>query len=155
MADALGTRKVPARAQTSERARERGAHEPGVLHERDDLVARAPAGGPAVRLERPAHGAGVEAGEGAERPGEVEHAQGRGGRLPGPREPSQALTGRRGERRVGPVELGIGSGRVEAVNNEIKVTVRMGYGFRNVDNLVSLLMLRCSDVRPAIPGRAM
>ena len=53
------------------------------------------------------------------------------------------------------VELGIGNGRVEAVNNKIKVTVRMGYGFRNVDNLVSLLMLRCSDVRPAIPGRAM
>lgn len=53
------------------------------------------------------------------------------------------------------VELGIGNGRVEAVNNKIKVTVRMGYGFRNVDNLVSLLMLRCSDVRPTIPGRAM
>ena len=53
------------------------------------------------------------------------------------------------------VELGIGTGRVEAVNNKIKVAVRMGYGFRNVDNLVSLLMLRCSDVRPAIPGRAM
>lgn len=52
------------------------------------------------------------------------------------------------------VELGLGNGRVEAVNNKIKVTVRMGYGFRNVDNLVSLLMLRCSDIRPAIPGRA-
>lgn len=52
------------------------------------------------------------------------------------------------------VELGLGNGRVEAVNNKIKVTVRMGYGFHNVDNLISLLMLRCSDIRPAIPGRA-
>ena len=30
------------------------------------------------------------------------------------------------------VELGLGNGRVEAVNNKIKVTVRTGYGFRNV-----------------------
>ena len=52
------------------------------------------------------------------------------------------------------VELGIGNGRVESVNNKIKVTVRMGYGFRNVDNLIALLMLKCSDVKPALPGRA-
>lgn len=29
----------------------------------------------------------------------------------------------------------------------------MGYGFRSVDNLISLLMLRCSDIKPALPGR--
>lgn len=52
------------------------------------------------------------------------------------------------------VALGIGNGRVESVNNKVKVTVRMGYGFRNVDNLVALLMLRCSDIRPSLPGRA-
>ena len=51
------------------------------------------------------------------------------------------------------VELGIGDGRVEAINNKIKVTVRAGYGFRNADNLVALLMLRCSDCRPRLPGR--
>lgn len=51
------------------------------------------------------------------------------------------------------VELGIGNGRVEAINNKIKVTVRAGYGFRNADNLVALLMLRCSDCRPRLPGR--
>ncbi len=54
---------------------------------------------------------------------------------------------------VAAVELGIGNGRVEAINNKIKVTVKMGYGFRNVDNLVGLLMLRCSDCRPQLPGR--
>lgn len=54
---------------------------------------------------------------------------------------------------IAAVELGIGNGRVEGINNKIKVTVRAGYGFRNADNLVSLLMLRCSDVRPCLPGR--
>ena len=52
-----------------------------------------------------------------------------------------------------PVELGTGNGRVEAINNKIKVTVRMGYGFRNTDNLIGVLMLRCSDSRPTLPGR--
>jgi transposase len=54
---------------------------------------------------------------------------------------------------VAAVDLGLSNARVEAVNNKIKVTVRTGYGFRNVDNLVGLLMLRCSDVRPSLPGR--
>ena len=49
--------------------------------------------------------------------------------------------------------LGISNGRVEAINNKIKVTVRMGYGFRNTDNLVALLMLRCGDCQPQLPGR--
>ena len=52
------------------------------------------------------------------------------------------------------VGLGIGNGRVESPpNDKVKVAVRMGYGFRNVDNLISLLMLRCSDIKPALPGR--
>ncbi len=55
---------------------------------------------------------------------------------------------------VAAVRLGIGNGRVEAINNKIKVTVKMGYGFRNTDNLCSLLMLRCSDCKPQLPGRA-
>ena len=54
---------------------------------------------------------------------------------------------------VAAVALGVGNGRVEAVNNKIKVTVRMGYGYRNIDNLCALLMLRCSDVKPSLPGR--
>ena len=31
----------------------------------------------------------------------------------------------------------------------------MAYGFRNIDNLMALIMLRCSDMRPKLPGRAM
>ena len=30
--------------------------------------------------------------------------------------------------------------------------MRMGYGFRNTDNLVALLMLRCGDCQPQLPG---
>ncbi|MCL1848047.1 MAG: transposase [Coriobacteriia bacterium] len=51
------------------------------------------------------------------------------------------------------VELDISNARVEAINNKVKVTVRMGYGFRNTDSLIALLMLRCSDVQPVLPGR--
>lgn len=50
-------------------------------------------------------------------------------------------------------ELGISNGRVEAIDNKIKVTVRMGYDFRNTDNLVALLMLRCGDCHPQLSGR--
>lgn len=43
---------------------------------------------------------------------------------------------------------------VEAVNNKIKLTVRMAYGFRNIDNLIALVMLRCPNLPVALPGRA-
>lgn len=52
------------------------------------------------------------------------------------------------------VALGISNARVEAINNKIKLTVRMGYGFRNIDNLIALIMLRCSNLPIALPGRA-
>ena len=52
---------------------------------------------------------------------------------------------------VAAVELGIGNGRVESINQKIRVTVKVGYGFRNTDNLIALLMLRCSDEHPALP----
>ena len=52
------------------------------------------------------------------------------------------------------IEFGISNARVEAINNKIKLTVRMGYGFRNIDNLIALVMLRCSNLPIALPGRA-
>lgn len=53
------------------------------------------------------------------------------------------------------VELRVSNARVEAINNKIKVTQRMAYGFRNIDNLISLVMLRCSDLPVTLPGRAL
>ena len=41
------------------------------------------------------------------------------------------------------IRYGLSNARTEAINNKIKLTIRMGYGFRNVDNLVALVMLKC------------
>jgi len=51
------------------------------------------------------------------------------------------------------IASGYSNARVEAINNRIKVTIRMGYGFRNIDNLISLIMLRCSKLPLRLPGR--
>ncbi len=51
------------------------------------------------------------------------------------------------------IALGASNARVEAVNNKIKVAIRQGYGFRNTDDPIALIMLRCSVLRPALPGR--
>lgn len=51
------------------------------------------------------------------------------------------------------VGLGLSTARAQAVSNKIKLTVRMGYGFRNVDNLIALVMLRCSNLPIELPGR--
>lgn len=58
------------------------------------------------------------------------------------------------ERILRSVGLGVSNARVEAVNNKIKLTVRMGYGFRNIDNLIALVMLRCSNLPLTLPGRS-
>lgn len=53
-------------------------------------------------------------------------------------------------RAVGP---GIGNARVEAVNDKVELTVRMGCGLRNIDNLIALVMPRCSNLPITLPGR--
>ena len=47
----------------------------------------------------------------------------------------------------------LSNARVEAVNNKIKLLIRTAYGFRNTDNMIAMVMLSCSSVRPALPGR--
>jgi transposase len=51
------------------------------------------------------------------------------------------------------IKNGLSNARIEAVNNKIKLTIRMGYGFRNIDNMIALIMLRCSKLNLALPGR--
>jgi len=43
--------------------------------------------------------------------------------------------------------------RIEAINNKIKVTIRMGYGYRNIDNLIALVRLKCGMENITLPGR--
>ena len=66
----------------------------------------------------------------------------------------QRKIGRHAEAIMATVTNGLSNARVEAINNKIKLTIRMGYGFRNIDNLIALVMLRCSNVRLPLPGRA-
>jgi transposase len=47
----------------------------------------------------------------------------------------------------------LSNARIEAVNNKIKVTIRMGYGFRNIDNLIALVRLKCGGFSISLPGR--
>jgi transposase len=51
------------------------------------------------------------------------------------------------------IENKVSNARIEAINNKIKVTTRMAYGFRNLDNMIALVMLRCSKLDVALPGR--
>ena len=48
---------------------------------------------------------------------------------------------------------GLTNARVEAVNNKIKLIVKMAYGFRNTDNLFAMVMLKCSGLEVPLPGR--
>ena len=51
------------------------------------------------------------------------------------------------------IKIGLTNARIEAVNNKIKVTIRMGYGYRNIDNLIALVRLKCGGVDIDLPGR--
>jgi len=51
------------------------------------------------------------------------------------------------------IQYGLTNARIEAINNKIKVTLRMGYGFRNVDNLIAVVRLKCSGNIVSLPGR--
>ena len=49
------------------------------------------------------------------------------------------------------LESGLSNARIEAVNNKIKLSVRMAYGFRNIGNMIDMIMLRCSDLTVPLP----
>ncbi len=51
------------------------------------------------------------------------------------------------------IKHGLTNARIEAINNNIKVTIRMGYGYRNIENLISLVRLKCSGYDINLPGR--
>ncbi len=47
----------------------------------------------------------------------------------------------------------LSNARSEATNNKIKLIIRTAFGFRNVDNMVAMVMLSCSELHPTLPGR--
>lgn len=54
---------------------------------------------------------------------------------------------------ISTIRHGISNARIEATNNKIKLSVRMAYGFRNIENLISMIMLRCGGLPISLPGR--
>ena len=52
------------------------------------------------------------------------------------------------------MENGLSNARVEAINNKIKLTVRIAYSFRSLDNLFAMVMLRCSGVKVPLLEKA-
>jgi transposase len=51
------------------------------------------------------------------------------------------------------IKHGLSNARIEATNNKIKVTIRMGYGYKNIDNLIALVRLKCGGFDVTLPGR--
>lgn len=49
------------------------------------------------------------------------------------------------------LRVGLSNARIEAINNKIKLSIRMAYGFRNMQNMLDMIMLRCSDIQVLLP----
>ena len=58
---------------------------------------------------------------------------------------------RRGPDILRTIELGCSNARLETSDNRIKVTIRTAYGFRHVNNLIALVMLRCGGPDLRLP----
>ncbi len=54
---------------------------------------------------------------------------------------------------VAAARYGLSNARGEATNNKIKLVIRIAYGFRNLDNMLAMVMLSCSAFHPQLPGR--
>ena len=51
------------------------------------------------------------------------------------------------------IRCGMSNARIEATNNKIKLVVRKAYGFRNIQNMLDMVYLVCSDLRIPLPNR--
>lgn len=51
------------------------------------------------------------------------------------------------------IQLGLSNARIEATNNKIKLIIRKAYGFRNIQNLLDMVYLVCSNLPISLPGR--
>lgn len=51
------------------------------------------------------------------------------------------------------IEHGLSNGRVESVNQKIRLIIRVAFGFKSPDALIALTMLSLGGHRPALPGR--
>lgn len=52
------------------------------------------------------------------------------------------------------IAMQVSNARVEAINNIIKLIIRRAFGFQNVENMISLVLLVCSNLTIPLPNRA-
>lgn len=64
----------------------------------------------------------------------------------------RARRGAGGKASRGSIKLGVPDTRAWTVSD--KVATGQGYGFRNIDDPMARVTPGCSDLRPALPGRA-
>lgn len=57
------------------------------------------------------------------------------------------------EARAHTIHYGMSNARIEATNNKIKLIIRKAYGFRNIQNMLDMVYLVCSDIRIPLPNR--
>ena len=51
------------------------------------------------------------------------------------------------------IRLGMRNARIEATNNKIKLVIRKAYGLRNMQNMIDMVYLVCSDLDIQLPNR--
>ena len=51
------------------------------------------------------------------------------------------------------IRFDVSKARIEANNNKIKLLIRQAYGFRDVNNMIHMVMLYCSDLKIPLPNR--
>lgn len=51
------------------------------------------------------------------------------------------------------IESKLSNARVESINNKIKLFIRKAYGFRNIQNMLDMIMLGCSNIFIPLPNR--
>ena len=43
--------------------------------------------------------------------------------------------------------------RIESTNNKIKLIIRRAFGFRDVESMIDMIMLVCSNIKVPLPNR--
>ena len=51
------------------------------------------------------------------------------------------------------IETKISNARVESINNKIKLFLRKAYGFRNIQNILDMILLGCSNILIPLPNQ--
>jgi len=51
------------------------------------------------------------------------------------------------------IQLQVSNARIESTNNKIKLIIRRSFGFRNIQNMLDMVLLVCSNLNIPLPNR--